>query len=256
MRWRGEIVASDDVRLAARYSGGDGRSLLLIHGLGLTQRAWGRLAARLSKRFRIVTYDQRGHGASSGAVGYPPAAFVRDLEAVIAALGIQDAVLVGHSMGGHLAVEYAAGHPDCAGVVGIEGGFPVDLPAVDRAPPGGGGASLVLALARAAGKLARRRAGLPFEDMERLVDEHDPWLRGLGAAYERISCPVLLLVGSEPDRVPQGAEIRAAVRRGVHALQEAHPEVTVEWLPGGHFVHLERPSEVAASIERFLRTVG
>ncbi len=73
----------------------------------------------------------------------------------------------------------------------------------------------------------------------------------LGAAYDLITCPVLLLVGSRADRVPQGEEIREAVRRGVDSLQEAHPEIRVEWLSCGHFAQLERPAEVAVSIERF-----
>ena len=94
-------------------------------------------------------------------------------------------------------------------------------------------------------------AALSYTEMKRLVDDNDHWLRGLGAAYERISCPVLLVMGSRPDRVPQGIEIREAVRRGVQVLQEAYPDLRVEWLPCGHFAPLERLAEVAVTIERF-----
>ena len=118
MSWRRETVTSGDVRLSVRDSGAQGRPLLLIHGLGLTQRSWARVAGRLTKRFRVVTYDQRGHGASSPARDYSPSAFLQDLAAVIATLGLQDVVLVGHSLGGHVAVEHAASQRDCAGVVG------------------------------------------------------------------------------------------------------------------------------------------
>jgi pimeloyl-ACP methyl ester carboxylesterase len=82
------------------------------------------------------------------------------------------------------------------------------------------------------------------------VEENEPWLRGLGAAYDQISSPVLLLVGSRPDRVPHGVEVREA--RGVRELQGAHPGVQMEWLNCGHFAQLERPTEVAASIDRFI----
>src|SRR6266511_2873714 len=75
MSWRRETVTSGDVRLSVRDSGAQGRPLLLIHGLGLTQRSWARVAGRLTKRFRVVTYDQRGHGASSPARDYSPSAF-------------------------------------------------------------------------------------------------------------------------------------------------------------------------------------
>ena len=87
--------------------------------------------------------------------------------------------------------------------------------------------------------------------MRRLVEQNDQWLRGLGAAYDRISCPVLLVLGSRDDRVPQGAEIREAVRRGARALRDEHPGVGVEWLPCGHFIPLQLPAELAAKIERF-----
>jgi pimeloyl-ACP methyl ester carboxylesterase len=251
MRWRRETIGSDGVRISVVDFGGRERPVLLVRGLGLTQRSWGGVAGRLSNRFRVVTYDQRGHGASARAPDYSPRAFLRDLEAVVAGLDLQDAVQVGHSLGGHLAVEYAAGHPDCAGVVGVEGGVPVDLPAADWASLEAGGRRLLISISMAAMRLLRLGSSLPYAEMKRLADENDQWLRGLGAAYERITCPVLLVMGSRPDRTPQGVEIREAVRRGVQALKETHPEVKVEWLPCGHFAPLERPAEVATAIERF-----
>jgi len=51
-----------------------------------------------------VTYDQRGHGASSRASDYSPSSFLPDVEAVVVELALEDVVLVGHSPGSHLAV--------------------------------------------------------------------------------------------------------------------------------------------------------
>jgi pimeloyl-ACP methyl ester carboxylesterase len=223
----------------------------MIHGLGVTQRFWGRVAHRLRNRFRVVTYDQRGHGASAQAPDYSRSAFLQDIEVVVAELALKQPIVVGHSLGGHLAVEYAALQTECAGVVGVEGGLPVDLPAPDWVRMEAGGRRLVAGVAMSVMRVLRLGSALSYAEMKRLAEENDQWLRALGAAYDRISCPVLLVLGSRPDRVPQGIEIREAVRRGAKALQEAHPEVAVEWLPCGHFVPLERPAELAAAIQRF-----
>jgi len=62
------------------------------------------VAHRLEDPFRVVTYDQRGHGASSRASDYSPSSFLPDVEAVVVELALEDVVLVGHSPGSHLAV--------------------------------------------------------------------------------------------------------------------------------------------------------
>jgi len=63
-----------------------------------------RAAPRCWPRFRVVTYDQRGHGASAAASD----AFLADLQAVLDTLAREHPLLVGHSLGGLLAVEHAA----------------------------------------------------------------------------------------------------------------------------------------------------
>jgi pimeloyl-ACP methyl ester carboxylesterase len=97
MRWSKRTVGSDGVRLSVRDSGGGGRPLIFVHGLGLTQRSWARVAGRLENRFRVVTYDQRGHGDSTRGPDYSLGAFLGDLEAVVARLHLQQCILIGHS---------------------------------------------------------------------------------------------------------------------------------------------------------------
>ena len=252
MKWRRRTVDSDGVHLAIRDSGGEGKPVLLLHGLGFGQRSWDRVAPRLSTRLRVVTYDQRGHGASDASDDYSPAAFNADLASVLDQLMLEDAVLVGHSLGAVIAVEYASSHPGCTGVVGVDGGLPVVLPRPDW--------ELVEAemrrpfprLAMWAMKVMRRGSKLSFEESRRVVEEYEAVVSNLGDAYDRISCPVLLIVGSHPDPVPEGEEIRDAVRKGVGRLNETHPEVRVEWLPCGHNVPLQRPAELARFIVEFV----
>jgi pimeloyl-ACP methyl ester carboxylesterase len=65
MRWHKQTVTSGGVRLAVRDSGGDSTMAVLLHGLGAPQRSWDRVAPRLAPHLRVITYDQRGHGASA-----------------------------------------------------------------------------------------------------------------------------------------------------------------------------------------------
>jgi pimeloyl-ACP methyl ester carboxylesterase len=85
--------------------GSRGPILLAIHGMTSSRLSWQRLAQRLDGRFRVVAYDQRGHGDSAEVTG--PMSLergVRDAENVFAALGEPVDVLLGHSWGGAVAI--------------------------------------------------------------------------------------------------------------------------------------------------------
>jgi pimeloyl-ACP methyl ester carboxylesterase len=70
-----------------------------------SRRSWERLAAHLAGRFRVVAYDQRGHGDSHDVAGMALARGVRDVANVVAAVGEPIDVLLGHSWGGAVAIE-------------------------------------------------------------------------------------------------------------------------------------------------------
>jgi pimeloyl-ACP methyl ester carboxylesterase len=86
-----------------------------------------------------------------------------------------------------------------------------------------------------------------------VVEEHDARIPDLGGAYDRIACPILMVLGSRADPVPRGEEIREAVSDGARSLRETRPRVKVKWLPCGHNVPLERPKELADLIVGFAR---
>ena len=123
MRWEKRTVDS----------GGEGKTVVLVHGLGFGQRSWDRVAPRLSAGgLRVVTYDQRGHGASDVSQDYSPSAFAEDLAAVLGELRLEEPpILVGHSLGATIALEHAASRGGCMGVVCAEGGLSVALPSMD-----------------------------------------------------------------------------------------------------------------------------
>ncbi|MBI3744015.1 MAG: alpha/beta hydrolase [Chloroflexi bacterium] len=83
--------------------------LFLLHGFASNAHTWDQQADALCERFHVVALDQRGHGDSDWARdGYDQHRYIRDFAALVDALGAQRFALVGHSMGGIHAIEYAA----------------------------------------------------------------------------------------------------------------------------------------------------
>ena len=99
---RAVTVAGPDGALRARVAGpDDAPTIVCAHGWGMGTRFWVHQLRDLSDRWRVVAYDQRGHGASEvpDAHGYTPEALAADLEAVLDQLVEGPFLLVGHSMG-------------------------------------------------------------------------------------------------------------------------------------------------------------
>jgi 3-oxoadipate enol-lactonase len=89
---------------------GTGEPLVLIHGGLLDCRMWDDQFEVLAERYRVIRYDASGHGRSAT----PPDAYHdhEDLDALMAALSIDRAVIMGLSFGGRVAIDYALEHPD------------------------------------------------------------------------------------------------------------------------------------------------
>jgi pimeloyl-ACP methyl ester carboxylesterase len=255
MRWHKQTVTSGGVRLAVRDSGGDGTTAVLLHGLGAPQRSWDRVAPLLAPHLRVVTYDQRGHGASAATSDYSLDAFRTDLRAVRDALALEHPLLVGHSFGGLLAVEHAAAHPGCAGVVGVDGGLKVERPPVGweevQAQLDRPVTRLLSRVVTAAGMGVR----LSFAELRRVADEAAQREDHLEEAYARLTCPMLLVLASKPDRVPHGEVMLAAVDTAATRFQQLHPEVKLARLACGHAIPLERPRELADLIIGFAESL-
>ncbi|HZO92811.1 MAG TPA: alpha/beta fold hydrolase [Candidatus Baltobacteraceae bacterium] len=116
-RFRPGFVEAGGVRLAAFEAGSrdpGAPAVVLLHGLGhWSEGAWGRLIPRLDPALRYVALDLPGFGASEKpAARYDRAFFRRVVDAALDALGVARVALVGHSLGGFLAADYAGRHPE------------------------------------------------------------------------------------------------------------------------------------------------
>lgn len=108
-----EISGAGTIELRAWEWPGDGPATLLLHGIGNYGRYWDFFASAVAGRLRLIGTDARGHGESGKpADGYAPQEFVADALAVLDALAIEGALVVGHSMGGTHAIRLAAAHPE------------------------------------------------------------------------------------------------------------------------------------------------
>ena len=87
---------------------GSGRPIVLIHGWPLNGRSWEKqIPALLNAGFRVITYDRRGFGKSSHPLmGYDASTLASDLDTLMIHLNLQDAILVGFSMGGAEVARY------------------------------------------------------------------------------------------------------------------------------------------------------
>jgi pimeloyl-ACP methyl ester carboxylesterase len=271
-------VPGDGVGLHARDWGGDGTPVVLLHGLASNARIWDGVAQRLAGAgMRVVALDQRGHGESEQpAGGYDFATGCRDLAAALDALGLARPVLVGHSWGANVALQYAAERAEAvAGLVLVDGGFlgVADWPGMTRelarerlAPPrfavpledwlaragrfaadtGGGG--WVRDFLRAGVDVDHQgvaRARFRFDNHMRVVDalyDQRP-----SALYPLVGCPVLLCPAAED-------ELAAAKQDAVARALRLLPDARAIWFEDTmHDIPLQRPAELADVLARFVK---
>ncbi len=97
-------ISVGDVKLSFTDTGGDGPAVLLLHGLGGYADEWSGTIRGLQPEYRVVAFDQRGHGGSSRRPDeVSRGAYVNEVVDVAQALGLNRVTLVGQSMGGHTA---------------------------------------------------------------------------------------------------------------------------------------------------------
>ena len=110
MSVRSGYIELDDGRLAYDEAG-NGYPLVLLHGFTVDRQVWDRQFLPLSRTRRVIRYDLRGFGASS-VPGETPYSHVDDLAHLLDELGLDRADLIGLSLGGGVAVDFALAHPD------------------------------------------------------------------------------------------------------------------------------------------------
>ncbi|MEL6289421.1 MAG: alpha/beta hydrolase [Pseudomonadota bacterium] len=99
-------------------------TIVLVHGMKDTGHAWRRVAEALAPTYRVIAPDLRGHGASPWSADrlYAMSGFVADLNALVTAVSAKPVMLVAHSLGGNIALRFAAARSDIVhALVVVEG---------------------------------------------------------------------------------------------------------------------------------------
>jgi pimeloyl-ACP methyl ester carboxylesterase len=254
---------------------GAGHPVIFVHAYPMGRGMWSPQVAHFRARYRVITYDCRGFGASEAppnAGQYSQAQSVEDLRGLLEALQIPRAVAVGLSMGGNIALHLALSYPAMVvGVVICDTGAGSDDPAQFRgvtegwaraAEAGGidGFAAAILQHPIFAGYAARGQA--EAARMREMITAHPghgvahtaretlgkrPPIFDLEARLQSLPVPALIVVGEHdlPCRAPS------------EYMRQRIPKAALHVMAGcGHFNNLEQPAEFNRVVETFLRKIG
>ena len=259
--------------------------MLLIHGFSNEARIWDDFIPGVANHYRVLALDQRGHGESDW---HPDAAydyddFVADLEAVIDGLGIERCVVVGHSLGGRVAMLYGGRHPEkLAGLVIVDSAPELDRRGTTRismdtaehkdptfasvneyermlahAYPAATPASLKRMARHGVRKTEDGRYALRMDtafrsavsgsdaDAAAIEARHEAYREEMWSALEKIPCPTLVVRGAASDVV--SADV--ADRMVEEGLEKGQLAVVAQ---AGHSVMTDNPDGFNAAVENFV----
>jgi len=130
-------VEIDGVRLAVTEWPGKGPAIVCIHGLTANHTCWASMADALSAEHRLIAYDLRGRGESDKPEkGYSLEVHGRDLAGLLDHYGLEKAIIMGHSLGAHIALRFAAHEPRrVSRLVLFDGGLDVRAEVLDSLRP-------------------------------------------------------------------------------------------------------------------------
>jgi len=243
---------------------GAGPPLVLLHGLFGSATNWRNIARSLSDRYRVLVPDARNHGRSphNAQMTYP--AMAQDIVDWLTILGIEQAVLVGHSMGGKTAMTLALTTPQMLTKLAVIDIAPVRYThthlSLIEAMRG-----LDLATLRSRGEADRALAenipdpGIRGFLLQNLVLEEGSlrWRLNLAALAAHMddlvgfpefgetsySQPVVFIAGSRSDYVLPEHEPR---------IYRYFPNAQIERVDAGHWIHVEQPERLLESLDNFI----
>jgi esterase len=262
------FVTVNGLRLHYQDWGTAGKQpFIMLHGIARTSHTFDHIAPRFTQDYHVLAIDLRGHGDSAWhpAGAYLVEDYVKDLEGIVAELGLRNVVITGNSTGGRVAQVYAGVHPENVAAVIVEDVGP-ERPneiaanfAKRVAQEANGWASadeLLASVMKGGGSVSEPlqrthvRYGSHVRPDGRVVWKRDPNLvKGfvpteLWQYVSKITAPVLYVLGGDSTIVPAETQER---------LKKTLPRCEVVVMPGlGHYPHLENPEAFLSVVTSFL----
>jgi pimeloyl-ACP methyl ester carboxylesterase len=258
---------------------GSGEPLVLVHGLGGTRRTWDHLLGDLATTHTVIALDLPGHGESDPPAGdYSLGALAASLRDLLVMLGLPSATIIGHSLGGGVALQFAYQFPERVQrlVLISSGGLGPQLTPALRAATLPGARTVVAGLALVPKPITRRvlaglalvapallaapDAGPVAESLRALTDarQRRTFLRtartvinwrgqsvsAAGHLKQLAGLPVLLAWGSDDRTIPPHHHAAVA-----ELLADPH---LLEIAGAGHYPHETAPSRLLPALQDFL----
>lgn len=232
---------------------GDGPAILLTHGFVASTGMWDGQVAAFRDRYRLIRWDMRGHGRTEcpdDPAAYGQDITVADMSAILDHLGIETAVIAGHSLGGFMSLRFNVLHPERVTALILQGCGPGYRSADSRAKWNqrvdgrartiedegfealGGAAEVPVSIQRSRRELALAARGILAQVDAKVID-----------SLPNISVPTLVIIGAGDDYYLQGADYMAS--RILGAEHVVVPDA-------GHGVNVDQPERVNAAFEAFL----
>jgi len=246
----------DGLTLSYLDTGAGNQILVALHSHWMEAATYTNLALALSPEWRVIALDQRGHGHSDHASSYTREDYIGDLLVLFEHLKIEKAVLLGNSLGGVNAYQFAARHPERTQALIVE----------DIGPAPNLDASFVLAwegtfqsqealeehigprfLPYLADSFRSTPSGwrLAFEPRDifesQLQLNGDHWADWLAS-----ECPALLI---------RGRDSRVTTQNQLEQMEAQRPNARLVTLDGGHVVHQDNPKGYENAVREFLDSI-
>ncbi len=269
-------------RKAVYRVAGEGPNVVLIHGMINSSRHWEAVAAKLARSHRVIAPDLIGHGDSAAPRGdYSLGAHAAGIRDVLTSIGVERATIVGHSLGGGVAMQFFYQFPQRTErlVLVSSGGLGHEVsPLLRGAAMPGSEAMLRLAtrprlvgaiaaagvrlrergsstgvylqaVARALGPLQEQGSRRAFiETLRAVIDVEGQRVSARDRLYLLGDMPTLIVWGERDRTIP--------LKHGLEA-QSSIPNCRFETLPrAAHFPNLEDPEGLAGVLEDFLSTTA
>ena len=243
---------------------GEGKPLVILHGLFGTSDNWQTHAKKLGEYYRVILVDQRNHGHSPWSEDFTYEHLADDLERLIIHLGIDQFTLIGHSMGGKTAMYYSQKYPTrLEKMVIVDIGikqYPMHHNEIIKGIKS-------LDLATISSRSAAEQAMIPFVDsygVRQFLLKNLYWVEKGKLAWrmnvdvleremEEILAPIPNIEVWTPTLFLRGAMSNYILDEDWDAIEEIFPDATLETIENaGHWVHSEQPDEFIEKVLGFI----